>query len=502
MSILNKNFIPISIVSLLVPITSHGMSIEHSPKESYEIIINPDIGITDHQTINIRNNKDWNIPSYPETSVVYYRWYWEELEPEKGKYNFKLIDDTINEAKKLNKKIVIRFMTLAGLNETYYEDSPRAGKKILGIPCWLKQQIDPKSKNGCQNDNSFVVNYTDPKFKKSLQNFITAMGNRYNNNTNILRLDVGLIGTWGEWHLGTFYDNSKSTLKDLGYTNKDLIPYIQMMKQAFPNKSLIIDLGTTNDSFTGYATRNGLGWRADCFGDWSQGWNHMQQAYPETFNHILKNKRNGNNETDPYFLTRWKKAPVDFEVCDTMKEWGNQPNIYTEKKVKQTFDRALSLHVSLMNLKSDPIPKKYQKILNQFLTKIGYRFVLEHIKITSDFQKNTPITISSQWKNVGVAPSYNNYPITWRIVNSKGDVITYYDTKNDITNWLPSENLNDTAPIYNQKNTFTLPKTIKAGKYLLEVGLVKPGTHEAVIGLAIENDNKNRWYQLQEFNIK
>lgn len=105
------------------------MSIEHSPKESYEIITNPDIGITDHQTINIRNNKDWNIPSYPETSVVYYRWYWEELEPEKGKYNFKLIDDTINEAKKLNKKIVIRFMTLAGLNETYYEDSPRAGKK-------------------------------------------------------------------------------------------------------------------------------------------------------------------------------------------------------------------------------------------------------------------------------------------------------------------------------------------------------------------------------------
>lgn len=48
------------------------------------------------------------------------------------------------------------------------------------------------------------------------------MGNRYNNNANILRLDVGLIGTWGEWHLGTFYDNSKSTLKDLGYTNKRL----------------------------------------------------------------------------------------------------------------------------------------------------------------------------------------------------------------------------------------------------------------------------------------
>ena len=44
------------------------------------ILINPDIGITDHQTFNINSDPWWNIPSHPKTSVVYFRWYWEELE--------------------------------------------------------------------------------------------------------------------------------------------------------------------------------------------------------------------------------------------------------------------------------------------------------------------------------------------------------------------------------------------------------------------------------------
>ncbi len=102
----------------------------------------------------------------------------------------------------------------------------------------------------------------------------------------------------------------------------------------------------------------------------------MQQGYPQTLRHIEGKKVTGakNNIadkfTDPLFLSRWEKAPVDFEICNTMDQWAQQPTIYTQQKVEQTFATALKLHASLLNLKSSPIPEKYQPLLNNFLKKL------------------------------------------------------------------------------------------------------------------------------------
>jgi hypothetical protein len=78
------------------------------PKEIDEVLINPGIGFITAQQFNgdtlmfglgnmypIRyqsykgplENKD-----YPGTSIAYFRIYWRFLEPEKGKYNWEMID--------------------------------------------------------------------------------------------------------------------------------------------------------------------------------------------------------------------------------------------------------------------------------------------------------------------------------------------------------------------------------------------------------------------------
>ncbi|GLT13406.1 DUF4832 domain-containing protein [Vibrio algivorus] len=475
--------------------TACASTIDYSPVESDQILVNPDIGIVDHQTINIKDNPYWNIPSYPETSVVYFRWYWEELEPEKGEYNFQLIDQTIQDAAKLNKKVVIRFMTLAGKDETYYAGAPRQYKKVLGIPCWLKQQLDPETQDFCADDNSFVPDYHDPIFQNHLNNFLQAMGARYNSNPNLLRLDVGLVGTWGEGHLYSHTADNASTLGANGYTAENLQAYIDMMKAAFPNTMLTIDLGTTDDDFSGMATRQGLGWRADCFGDWTPGWNHMQDAYPQTLSHI-------ENTSDPLILSRWKHAPVDFEICYTMQEWAQQPNVYTQEKVIKTFDKALDLHASLFNLKSSEIPPVYQQALDEFRKKLGYRLVLKHLTVQSKFRAGSFIAIQSDWVNKGSAPSYTNYPVVWRLVDSQDNVVAYFQANNDITQWLPAEHNGDAPTVYSLANKFRLPETLKPGKYQLEVGLVSLGSRNAKIKIAIDNENSNNWYRLINVDIK
>ncbi|MFV0575455.1 MAG: DUF4832 domain-containing protein [Vibrio sp.] len=494
----SHKFFFLSIVSFIGVIsinTVNAESITYSPKESDAVLVNPDIGVVDHQTINIKTNSDWNIPSYPQTSVVYYRWYWEELEPEQGQYNFQMIDNVIKEAAALNKKVVIRFMTMAGLDETYYPGAVNSGKKVLGIPCWLKQEIDPKTSGTCADDNSFVIDYHDQVFQERLHDFLSAMGKRYNSNQNLLRLDLGLIGTWGEWHLYSHAPEDSSTLGANGYTAADLQIYIDMMKQAFPDKTLTIDLGTTDDDFTGTATSQGLGWRADCIGDWTPGWNHMENAYPQTLAHI-------ENTTDPQIRSRWKKVPVDFEVCYSMEDWAYQPDVYTKEKVKKTFDTALSQHVSLFNLKSGEIPAMYQAELIEFRKKIGYRFVLNNVSVSGVFKANRFFTIESDWQNKGVAPSYVNYPVAWRLVNSEGKIVTYFYSKNDISTWLPADTLDGNTEHYLLKNRFKFPANLSAGNYELQVGLVREGTQEAKVKLAIHNAELDNWYRLTTLEIK
>lgn len=466
------------------------------------ILINPDIGITEHHSFNIKNDPWWNQPTHPETSVVYFRWYWEELEPQKGQYNFKLIDDTINQAAALGKTTVFRFMTMAGVDEVYYDNSPNAGKKILGIPCWLKQKIDPNTiGETCADDNSYTVDYKNPIFKKNLKRFLKAMGERYNNNPNILRLDVGLVGTWGEWNLASHKGYDRPTLGYHGYTDADLLPFPKMMKEAFPNKTLVMYLGSNDENILSHSTQRNYGWRADCIGDWELGWNHMEHGYPSTFEHAQGLGNNHNSYPDPQFLQRWKEAPVDFEICYTVDEWAAKKDIYTVEKVKQTFDTALDMHTSLLNLKSGNIPEIYQPLLDDFLKKVGYRFELNTVEVTSNFKAGSPFLISSSWKNTGVAPSYNNYPVVWRLRDRNDKIITYFETHNDIRHWLPADNKEDISPQYTQKNSFTLPDNITDDHYYLDVALVKPNTQQAAIKLGVEGVRKDKWHQVKSIYL-
>lgn len=42
--------------------------------------------------------------------------------------------------------------------------------------------------------------YADPRLRRSLQNFIAALGKKYDGDPRIGYITAGLLGTWGEWH--------------------------------------------------------------------------------------------------------------------------------------------------------------------------------------------------------------------------------------------------------------------------------------------------------------
>lgn len=81
----------------------------------------------------------------------------------------------------------------------FYLDYPG---KPTGIPQYLLDQglathtYDDFGNNGV----SVAPDYSDPRLVTAVQNFITALGRKYDGDPRIGFLTLGLIGFWGEWH--------------------------------------------------------------------------------------------------------------------------------------------------------------------------------------------------------------------------------------------------------------------------------------------------------------
>ena len=92
------------------------------PKQSNKILTNPGIGFTELERVvsNDPENPFYEGPpviSYPDTSTMYYRWYWDQLTTATDpQLNEKMLEDKIDSVLKIaaavNKKVVIRFMEI------------------------------------------------------------------------------------------------------------------------------------------------------------------------------------------------------------------------------------------------------------------------------------------------------------------------------------------------------------------------------------------------------
>lgn len=463
-------------------VTEKGDLVTTKPKISCQVLVNPDIGFSDFHSISIHDYEYGAIPSYPETSTVYFRWYWSELEKSDGVYNFALIDKQLNDAKEAGKKLMFRVMAMG---ETDTGDN--------SIPLWFSA----KGKNVVVNEGKtvFVPDYTSSDFRTQIQDLLAALSTKYNNPDDITSVDIGVIGSWAEWHLEEVYPNEPALgahLNDNTLFESPLVftEYVTMHQSSFTRVPTVMLIGSEDkrETFLASAVANGSGWRADCLGDkegyYGPGWNHMEDGYP----HALDNA----NAHDA-----WKQAPVQFETCNDMTLWKTDHH-FTEKDVTEVFDYALNHHASLINAKSKPIPDEFQPAVQDVLKKLGYRFELTSLTHSKEVNSSSTMTITSEWKNSGVAPSYYPYRLAYRFVDASGKVEITQETSGNVLDWLPAETRVGDAPVITIDDQITVPAL--AGEYDLQIALVND-LGEAKIKLAIDMPQKENWYTISNIQV-
>ena len=450
----NLSFIVLilSVVLIVYSFQSETENITIRPQAYNEVLSNPGIGFTTMSAF------DGEVQGYPKSTIAYFRWYWDKIMPAQDVYDWTVIDEVITKARLHGQRLACGIMPVNG----------------TGAPQWYidlgANGFDYVSESGKQN---WMPDHNDPLYLEHYGKLIKEFAKRYDGHPDIDHVDMRSLGHWGEWHF-SFVHPTPTVRPEIRRALVDI--FIDNFKKT----PLLMLIGGGDE--LAYSISKGTGWRADCLGDmgfWGSDWNHMEDFYQQALD-----AANANNA--------WAHAPVAFESCGVMQDWFDKGY-----DVEFIFSEALRWHCSVFNNKSSAVPPEWWDETNEFLKKMGYRFILRSIKFPADIEIGDIIKIETEWENVGVAPIYRQYLLAFKLQNVMGGepvMMKLQGSEVDIRTWLPG--------IHHYHFDFEIPETITPGRYKFAVALLDSNTMEPAIKLANAGLNANGWYDLFEYKME
>jgi len=394
--------------------------------------------------------------------MEYRRYYWSELEPSQGNFNFGEIMNDYNAARARGQGFSFGIMPY--------------GNQTSG-PQWLQNMgVSGYTFSWQGGPSTWAQNQDDPIAKAQYQTFIQALGAKFDGLPGLGSIDIASIGTWGEWEnwAAKITAINGSAPGSIGGT----IPlpplateewYINLLFTYFPNELKTMQPG--QGTATNYALGLGAGWRMNSFDQTGQ-----QAA-------AVAGLPGGINNTT------WQTAPVALEPYANLED-------DDAATLQQAVDWALSMHASTVedvNANNVQLNSSQLPIIQQLLMKLGYRYELTNLSYSATATPGDPLALTMTWQNVGDAPSYSNDVVAVQIRNSSGTVVSTTNTGIAVKNWLPGT--------YTVTPSVTLPASLTPGTYTIAIGIVNPTTMLPDIQLAIQGRDSNGWYPLGTVSV-
>ncbi len=447
------------------------------PKEIDDVLNNPGIGFMTFQRFNgdtLNNGTGWTegFPieyqefggdltnkNHPSTTIAYWRIYWKYMEPEKEVYRWDMLDKALAIAEKRGQTLLLRI-------------APYGTGPEKDVPEWYREMVGSKTDWKYNNPvNKWAVDPEDPRYTQYFGGFIRALGERYDGHPDLEAVDLSIVGAWGE--------GAGSEM----LTQKTREALVDAYTESFVKTPLIALL--MDEKTNKYAnSKISVGWRVDCIGDlgfWADeqnGWTHMYDFYPrEIINCDVQDS--------------WMQSPISLEICGTFLSWRDHEH-YGREEVQYIFDQSLKWHISSFNAKSSPVPEEWSDLVDDWLKKMGYRFVLRRFTYPPEVQQNGKLDFTSWWENKGVAPCYKDFIPAIRLKSKDNEAVMIVSEVN-LKDWLPGDVVFDDAVF--------IPLDLPAGTYDLQIALVDRLKHQPRIKLAIEGETDGSWYRLGQIKV-
>ena len=431
------------------PLTEADMKVVQ-PREIDDVLYNPGIGV------ELWHRAEWGATpeNYPEVRLTYYRWYWSEIESERGQIRWDIFDRALDDAVATGARMGFRLMCVRG------------GQ--MQVPLWLAEKA-----GGFWYGDTFWPDFNNPVFMDEVERLMTAIGERYADHPGLNHVDMSFFGCWGEYNDACVPGRVSSAHMWSEETQKR---NVDIHFASFPNVP-ILQLGTSDPAIGDYAHFvKGAGWRVDCFGDYGifgTHWNHMEDYYLPIV------QRYGD---------AWKRGMVSFEICGSLQNWVDKGFDFD-----LIMDKALEWHGSSINLKACNVPDEWMPKLLETLKYLGYRLRIREVEFPPILKRGESWPIRMEWMNDGVAPPYHIYILALELVPESGGVHWRHEAAGvDVREWLPgSHRVNLDLPV----------PGLAPGVYSLRVGLLCPHTKRPAIRLANAGLEEDGWYALSTVRI-
>ncbi|RHB36394.1 MULTISPECIES: beta-galactosidase [Bacteroides] len=362
------------------------------PTDHGEALINPDMGWTMHFYSNLLENYGSRLEPadtldyFPGLSTVYLRIPWAFVEPEEGKFCWETLDTPAQRWIDKGKKISIR---ITATESWMYKATPE----------WV---FDAGAKGYDVDGTIYEPDYDDPVFLEKVENFVRAMGERYDGNPNVAFIDIGHYGMWGEGHtVLTTPKHGKSWGVEVQKKYIDL--YLRHFKQTLlciSDDYAGHDLPGERFPIMDYAFSRGVSMRDDSI---------LVQKIPRHWYH---------SEMAQLF---WPSLPVILEH-----------EHYGGSKKKGAWDKDLLLksvedyHAAYMSIHwwPDIFLEENKDIIRKINLRMGYRIQLQSLKYPLVVHLGEVFFIQSQWYNSGVTPCYRGGYPCFTLKDAKGGVVS------------------------------------------------------------------------------
>lgn len=493
------------------------------PKETEDFLHNPGMGIMylQREKNKIRYDevpsKSWFLKE-KLTDKISVNLVWSVLESKEGEYNWGHSDweGCFNSwiANGYKVALLVRGMGSRGTlyndgtpqwvfnaGAEYIDESPEYFKYIAGS---YKHYLQPEDDRAYR----FPV-YWDPIYLEKVNNFVRALGKRYNGNPNIEYVIIGHMGRCGEMHISC-HSPVKHWL-DKGYSLAKYIEahkkIIDMYVDAFPNTPLVQQLSDPAYGLNTikqaeeiidylvskgvYLKNDGFGksWEGDVKNPYLSDWviEYFDKYYPKVkvmFENIVFPE--AMKSMLKYHISYWHTGrEVDglqiMRVGDPQKTLYSWLSFYKEQYAKMTVEDE-------------------KNIFRYMARYVGYRFVLKELIHPSKIKKGETFSVKYKWKNKGSSPCYKNYAMLLTLANKNGNIIW----ENIQLPNVPTSSLKlDSNCIVNDELKWEIPMNskIQNGIYDLYIGIRDIKNSDIKIELAIGNKDNQKRYKIGRIEI-
>lgn len=442
------------------------------PRVTGDVLVNPGMGFMTFQRFNgdalNPGAETWTeghpieyhasrgrepVAHYPDTSLAYFRVYWSYLEPQRGVYNWVMLDKALETARSRGQTLLLRIAP-HGFDHT--EDVPRWYRELVGP---RRDFLEPK----------WQVDPNDPRYAEAFGHAIRALGARYDGHPDLESVDMALMSAWGE------SENAELL------TLEAMEALITAYTDTFRKTPLLLLL---NDPLTSAIARRhaNVGYRADCLGDMREG-----MPYTASFKEFSKNEWSHMLDWYPRLILEtgmenaWQRAPVSFEICWVLSHWQRMG-----WDVSYIIDQSLKWHISSFNAKSSLVPEGMEPEVERWLKRMGYRLALRRFTWPETVSRLGTLPYTCWVENQGVAPCYKPFRFALRVYNEMASRVFVTDAR--LIRWLPGDHLCDGA--------FQLEGQLPPGEYEIQAGIIGPRDETPRVCFAMEGRRPDGWYAL------